>query len=133
MKFIVRRRNPGAIINITPLIDCMFLLVIFILIAARFDIAGGIPVNLPKAKSQAAPKTEAINVSVTKEGGIYLERDELTPDQLVERLTEAKAKHGDDVVLVINGDVQAMHGKVVEALNAATRAGVRMVSIRTRQ
>ncbi|MCD8139431.1 MAG: biopolymer transporter ExbD [Planctomycetaceae bacterium] len=137
MKFNVRKRSGSAVINLTPLIDCMFLLVIFIMIAARFEPDGGIQVDLPQARTGEAKKIESINLTVTADGRIYLEQDEVPVEGLEERIIEARTQKGDptgeDVVLVVHGDKEAHHGAVVAALDAAARAKQKKVTIRTRQ
>ncbi len=137
MKFLPRRKNAASPINMTPLIDCMFLLVIFIMLAARFEPEGGIPVDLPQASAKEAPKVEALNLTVTSEGRIYLEDTEVQVADLEQAIVKAREEAGDPVgdkiVLVIHGDKEAMHGNVVEALDAAARAKQQKVTIRTRQ
>ena len=136
MKFIPRRRSASSIINLTPLIDCMFLLVIFIMIAARFEPESGIPVDLPKARAGEARKVESINLTITSDGRVFLERDEVAVEDLERRIVEARTAAGDpdgeNIVLVVNGDKDAHHGRVVEALDAAARAKQKKVTIRTR-
>ncbi len=138
MKFSDRKRSGSAAMNLTPLIDCMFLLVIFIMIAARFEPEGGIPVDLPQAKSgETAKKVDRINLTVTNDGRVFLEQDEVKVEDLERKIIEARTRAGDpegkEVVLVVNGDKDANHGRVVEALDAAARAKQQKVTIRTRQ
>ncbi len=138
MKFTNAKRSNSSIINLTPLIDCMFLLVIFIMVAARFEPDGGIPVDLPTAKTGEAKKVPAlINLTVTADGKVYLEKDEVKIEDLERRIVEARTALGDpegkEVVLVVNGDKDAHHGTVVEALDAAARAKQQKVTIRTKQ
>lgn len=138
MKFITKRRNGGPNINLTPLIDCMFLLIVFIMIIARFDTDGGIQVDLPRASSGEAAKAPAfINLTITDDGRIYLEQREVPVDQLEQAIIDARTAAGDpdgnEVVLVVYGDKSAQHGKVVEALDAAARAKQKKVTIRTRE
>ena len=137
MKFLPRRKSTLSAINLTPLIDCMFLLVIFILLAARFEPEGGIPVDLPKAKAKESPKVEALHLTVTVEGRIYLEEQEVKPEDLEAAIVAARTAAGDPtgdrIVLVILGDKDAHHGSIVEALDAAARAKQQKVTIRTRQ
>ncbi|MDR1745094.1 MAG: biopolymer transporter ExbD [Planctomycetota bacterium] len=137
MKFNTRTRSGASVVNLTPLIDCMFLLVIFIMIAARFEPEGGIPVDLPKAAAGEAKKIEAINLTVTADGRVYLEQDEVPVEELEARLIAARTAKGDpegnEVVLVVHGDKEAPHGAVVAALDAAARAKQQKVTIRTRQ
>lgn len=138
MKFMARRRATSSVINLTPLIDCMFLLVIFIMIAARFEPDGGIPVDLPTASSGQPKKAPSIiNLSVTADGRIFLEQEEVPVEGLDERIVQARIAAGDpegeDVVLVVHGDRDAHHGAVVQALDAAAKAKQKKVTIRTRE
>ena len=137
MKFIARKRSTSSVINLTPLIDCMFLLVIFIMIAARFESDGGIPVDLPKARAGEAPKVKSINLSVTADGRVFIEQDEVAVEDLEMRIIEARTAAGDpdgeEIVLVVHGDKDAHHGVVVEALDAAARTKQKKVTIRTKQ
>lgn len=137
MKFTARKRSAGSAINLTPLIDCMFLLVIFIMIAARFDPDGGIPVDLPTASSGQAKKSQSINLTVTADGRVFMEQEEVLVEDLEKAIVAARTAAGDpegnDVVLVVYGDKDAHHGVVVEALDAAARAKQKKVTIRTKQ
>ncbi|MDR1534704.1 MAG: biopolymer transporter ExbD [Planctomycetota bacterium] len=137
MRFIARRRANAQIVNLTPLIDCMFLLVVFIMIAARFEPEAGIPVDLPRAGSAEARPPRSISLTITADGTFYLEKEEVAPEDLERRLIELRSAAGDpgggDVVLVVNGDRSANHGRVVEALDRAARTGQKKVAIRTRQ
>lgn len=139
MKFVPRRRGNASVINLTPLIDCMFLLVIFIMIAARFEPDGGIPVDLPKARSGDSERRrpETIDLTVTLDGKYYLGKELVAPEDLERRIVEVRTAAGDPdgerVVLVVYGDKNATHGRVVEALDAAARTKQKLVTIRTRQ
>ncbi|MCC8179484.1 MAG: biopolymer transporter ExbD [Planctomycetes bacterium] len=138
MKFIPKRRSGSSVINLTPLIDCMFLLVIFIMIVARFEPDGGIPVDLPQASSGEAQRPPSLlNLTITDDGRIYLEQEQIQPEDLEQAIVAARTAMGDpegkDVVLVVYGDKSAQHGRVVEALDAAARARQQKVTIRTRQ
>ena len=138
MKFSNRKRSGSAVINLTPLIDCMFLLVIFIMLIARFEPDGGIPVDLPKSRSGEARSTPArINLTVTSDGRVYIEQEEVPVAELERYIVEARTRAGDpegtETVLVVYGDKEAHHGTVVEALDAAARAKHQKVTIRTIQ
>ena len=137
MNFIPRKRSSSSIINLTPLIDCMFLLVIFIMIAARFEPDGGIPVDLPTARTGEPKKVTSINLTITEDGRVYLEQDEIAVEDLERGIIAARTAAGDpdgnEVVLVVHGDRNAHHGRVVEALDAAARAKQKKVTIRTKQ
>ena len=138
MRFQTPKRSTGSVVSLTPLIDCMFLLIIFIMIVARFEPDGGIDVNLPTARGgEAAPKVDRINLTVTADGKIFLEQEEVPPENLERRIIETRTAAGDpdgeEIVLVVYGDKDAHHGSIVEALDAAARAKQKKVTIRTKQ
>ena len=139
MKFTARKRSSSSILNLTPLIDCMFLLVIFIMIAARFEPDSGIAVDLPSAQAGAAreEKPKHISLTVTAEGRIYLEQEEVAIERLEDGIVRLRTEMGDpegkSVILVVYGDKEANHGTIVQALDAAARVKQQKVTIRTRQ
>lgn len=138
MKFNNRKHSGAAVINLTPLIDCMFLLVIFIMLIARFEPDGGIPVDLPKSSSgEARVLPTRINLTVTSDGRVYMEQEEVPVADLERYIIDARTKAGDpegkETVLVVYGDKEAHHGTVVEVLDAAARAKHQKVTIRTIQ
>lgn len=139
MKFTGGRRTGASPINLTPLIDCMFLLVIFIMIAARFEPDSGIGVDLPSSRGGASrqEKPKTLNLTVTVDGQYYLGDEHIPVERLDAAIESARAALGDpegkDVVLVIYGDREAHHEQIVEALDAASRARHQKVIIRTKQ
>ena len=138
MKFSAGRRPNSSVINLTPLIDCMFLLVIFIMIAARFEPDGGIPVDLPTASTGDSKSVPArINVTVTVDGKVFFDQEEVPIEDVERRIVERRTALGDpegnEAVLVIYGDKDAHHGRVVEVLDAAARAKQKKVTVRTKQ
>ena len=137
MRFAPKRRSSASI-NLTPLIDMMFLLVIFILVASRFEPDAGIAITLPTARAEGAPPPETtperVVVAVTRAGEVFMDGARVTAEEFENRLQEARAgmaSGGVEPVLVIEGDVAAPHGLVVEVLDAASRMGQRNIRIRT--
>lgn len=139
MKFTARKRSGSAVINLTPLIDCMFLLVIFIMIAARFEPDSGISVDLPTAgttERKAETKPERITVTVDVDGKVYLGSDEIgSMDVLEQRIADARAnaENPASLVLEIYGDKISQYGRIVEVMDAAQRAKQQQILIRTTQ
>ncbi|MDR1611241.1 MAG: biopolymer transporter ExbD [Planctomycetota bacterium] len=137
MSFLPEKKAGSSAINLTPLIDCMFLLVIFIMIAARFESEGGIPVDLPAASSKVVPRVETLTLTIAVDGAVFLGDEAVDIADLDAKIAAARTAAGDPdgerIVLVIKGDKDAQHGRIVQALDAATRAGQRRVTIRTRE
>jgi biopolymer transport protein ExbD len=125
----LRRRPPRkARIEIIPMIDTVFFLLVFFMMASlAMTVHGGIPVNLPKAARAEAAKTP-VSVSISREGVIYLEREPLEPAQLTARL-QARAGAEPDLAVVIEADTDVRHGRVVDVMDAARLAGVGKLAI----
>ncbi len=124
-----RRR---ARIEIIPLIDIMFfLLATFIMVSLSMIQNQGLPVNLPSASSAKADSSHpSAALSVTSDGRVYWNKEEVTMDSLTGRL-QGLAGSDPDAKVIINGDKKADFGTVVAVLDAARKAGIRHTAIRT--
>ena len=125
-----RSRKAYDDINITPMLDLAYvLLVIFILMATAS--VQGIKVDLPKAsaaQSLAQPKTIAI--TVTTEGQIFMDAFPVTLADLEVRLRNAKASNP-DVPIVLKGDQTAHYGKITEVLDLCRRLDLDKIGLVT--
>ncbi|MCI4644720.1 MAG: biopolymer transporter ExbD [Hyphomonadaceae bacterium] len=123
-----QKRKPYDEINITPMVDLTFvLLVIFILMTTAS--VQGIKVNLPKASSAASlakPTTRAITVD--SRGQIYLDTFPVTIEQLERELRTYKATNPEFPV-VIKGDQVTQYGRIMEALDACARVGLTQIGL----
>ncbi|MEX2222522.1 MAG: biopolymer transporter ExbD [Candidatus Rokuibacteriota bacterium] len=125
----LRRRPPRkARIEIIPMIDTVFFLLVFFMMASlAMTVHGGIPVNLPKAaRAEAARAPVSISISISREGVIYLERDPVDAAQLTARLL---ARTEPELAVVIEADTDVRHGRVVDVMDAARLAGVGKLAI----
>jgi len=113
-------------INLTPLIDTLFLLLIFLVVTSRFVEHPGIKVNLPKAGTAELLKTGDVVVYVDAVGGIYMGGKKIIQGTLV-GILEGKKKAQPDFALVLRADREAPYGKVVAVLDAAKAAGIERV------
>ena len=132
------RREPSAeerepTINLTPLMDVMFLLVIFFAVSTTFRIHPGISVNLPKAKSENTIKQDRSIVAVlTEKGNIFLDGIPVQRKNLLRSLKTRQAA-SPALVFVLQADEGARHGQVVELMDAAKRVGISKLGIATRK
>jgi len=128
-----RRRRAGAILNLTPLIDIVFLLLVFFMLTSHFIENQAIDINLPKAKSGSeALEQEFVEIILNPQGELLV-NGRLVP---LERLQETirGALHAPDVRFVrLRGDHQAQLGVVVSIIDAARGAGAESLDILTEQ
>lgn len=117
-------------INITPMLDLAYvLLVIFILMATAS--VQGIKVDLPKASSAVSlvqPKTIALTVN--NQGQIFMDAFPVTLSDLETRLRNAKAQNP-EVPIVLKGDATAQYGKITEVLDLCRRLELNKVGLVT--
>ena len=129
-----RPSTDEAGISLTPLIDVVFLLLIFFMVSTTFDRHADIQLQLPAADREASPAERAwIDVLIDARGEFYVDGRELVnrrPETLERILREVIGERPDDPVL-IRADANATHQAVVTALDVVGRLGIRSVSIAT--
>ena len=123
--------NKRARLEILPLIDCMFLLLVFFVYSMMtMTQSRGIPLNLPGAKTAPAVREEGLTVSITSAGEIYLDKERVGLDELSARI--AKARSADpSLTVLIRGDALARHGAVVKVLDILRTLSIERVAIQT--
>jgi biopolymer transport protein ExbD len=123
--------KPYDDINITPMLDLAYVLLVIFIIMTTASVQG-LKVNLPKASaapSLAKPQTKAI--TVTNEGKIFLDTIPVTLDELAERLTQMKAQTPDFPV-VVRGDSQTQYQKIMDVLDLLGRIGITQIGLATK-
>lgn len=132
MDFSSGRARRGAIeINLTPLIDIVFILLIFFLITSTFVTNEGIEVDKPSAgTADVLEPADNIAIGITKDGNFIHERNLFSSGDIKERLQEYK-KDRPKAAIIIQGDTAAQLGKVVELMDIARQVGYRDIAIAT--
>jgi len=118
----------SAELNLTPLIDMVFILLIFFVVTSSFVKESGIEVNRPTAKSAERQERGNIIISVSKEGEIWIDRRKVAIDALRANVERLHAENPEGSV-IIAADKEALTGSLVQALDQARLAGVSNVSI----
>ena len=127
-----RRRREAITLDITPLVDCVFLLLIFFMLSTTFVIAPGIRVSLPPARSDGVEtQSRDYRVKIDAAGLIYAGGEAVAPDALEEKLRRA-LEADRETMLVIEADEAARHKTVVEVMDRAKSAGMLRMAIATR-
>ncbi len=122
MHFRVRNKSRVPAINVTSLIDVLFLLVIFVLLSAKFEPDAGIRVDLPQGKSRETVQNEPVTLKVTQDGTIFFEKTETSLEALPEAIRKMRTDKSDPV-LVIEADKRVEWERVVQVTDAAKTAG----------
>jgi biopolymer transport protein ExbD len=126
---LARRARRKARIEIIPMIDTVFFLLVFFMMASLAMAAyRGVPVNLPRAFTGQGTAPDSASITVTRDGATYLDREPVPPATLGERL-RARLESGRELAVVINADADVAHGRVVDVLDQARGAGVTRLAI----
>lgn len=126
---LLRRAPHKARIEIIPMIDTVFFLLVFFMMASlSMTVYRGLPVNLPKAASGQQELQENASVTLTKGGRIYLNKE---PASLENLATQVKAllPANPNLAVIINADEEVPHGRVVAVLDEVRSAGVAKLAI----
>ena len=124
-----RRETKKARIEIIPMIDTIFFLLVFFMIStlsmAQYR---GMPVNLPKAASGQQAPAESAAITIDKEGRLFLNKQAIDESALGGSLREQLEKNP-DLLVVINADDGVEHGRVVEVMDMARGVNVAKMAI----
>lgn len=115
-------------LDIAPLIDVVFLLLIFFMLTSNFVLQPGIKVRLPKAVTSEIIDSENLIVSVTAQDLTYLNYKPIQTAALQDLLEEAGRNQSS---VLIKSDVGASVGKIVEIWDLCRRSGISKVNIAT--
>ncbi|MGD8389083.1 MAG: biopolymer transporter ExbD [Desulfobacteraceae bacterium] len=132
MRFVRTRKEDDPRLGIAPLIDIVFLLLIFFMVTSHFDLASGVRLQLPKMTTRLdeAPKQET-TIVIDQEGNTYLEGERISGDALKKRLAELVGENDLERV-ILQADQESKHGAVLSVIDLARTAGVRSVIIAAR-
>src|SRR5579872_2196273 len=132
-----KNKAPGAIadINVTPMVDVMLVLLIIFMVITPM-LSKGVSVDKVKTRNpiamQAADKSDAITISVTKDGKTYLNTTQLPASELAPKVKDLLSNRLDKMVY-LKGDQRAKYEVVMEVVANLQAAGVDQVGLLTEQ
>ena len=121
-----------ARIEIIPMIDTMFFLLVFFMIATlSMTLQRGMPVNLPGAESSTDKIQEEVSLSITKEGTIFFNKEPIDIGGLEGRLAAVRQRDPDPSI-IINADESVQHGLVIQVMDKVRTSGINNMAIATK-
>ena len=117
-------------INLTPMLDVVFITLIFFIVTASFVKEAGIDVNKPNGTQSVMPKNANIFIAVTEDEKVWIDKREVDIDSVRANLERLMAEQPSDVI-IIQADEEAEHGVVVEVMDQIKSAGIDRISIAT--
>ncbi|RLA94236.1 MAG: biopolymer transporter ExbD [Deltaproteobacteria bacterium] len=126
------RRTKAVDINMAPLIDMVFILLIFFLVTTSFVRESGVDVQRPKAKSAVTKEKINLIIGVTKDGIIYIENHPVDIRSIRARMERFLAETPEGSVIIV-ADKDSKTGTVIQVLDECRLAGVKNVSVAARK
>ena len=128
------RSSDGVEINLAPLIDVVFILLIFFMVTTTFNRESELKINLPQATIESNPEQDQLlELIIDASGGYYINGKAVVNSQpvtLVGALKKALDEQ-EDVSMTIRADARVAHQSVVTAMDSAAKVGINRISIAT--
>jgi len=124
------RSDDESDINLTPMLDVVFIMLIFFIVTATFIKQAGIDVSRPEALTAIQKPTVSVLIAIGENGDIWIDKQKVDPTAIrahIERLHAENPKGG----LVVQADRAAKSEKLMAVLSAARAAGLTEVAIAT--
>lgn len=127
-----RRVRVLTNLNVTPLIDIMFMQIIFFMVSSTLVVHHGMLVKLPEAKNAKLTKESKLVVYITKDDKLYVNKDEISPEYLKERIQEFIINTGKKDV-TIKSDKEVVYGKIIKIIDICKESGILNISFTTKK
>jgi len=127
---VTRRYRKKSILNLTPMIDIVFLLIIFFMVSSTLVKTRGMDVKLPRSASSDAETKNLIVISLTEREQIYVNDQKTTLTTLGRDLKKLQVELDQEVV-IIKGDKSSSYNKMIQIMDIAKIAGMKKISLAT--
>ena len=124
-----RKTRKTVALEVTPLVDVVFLLLIFFLLTATYVKNPNLDIDLPKASlDQAASNKKDISIAIKEDGELRYENEAVSIEKL-EGILSAEYANEEESIIVIRADKGSRHGRVVEVMDLAKKIGFQKLAI----
>jgi biopolymer transport protein ExbD len=123
-----RREEGGSEVDLTPMLDVVFIMLIFFIVTASFVKEAGIDVTRPPAATAERKERGNILVAITENDQVWMDRRQVDPRALRANIERLHAENPGGSV-VIQADTKSKNGLLVQVMDAARLAGVKSVSL----
>ena len=126
-----KSKRGDLLVDLTPMIDVVFLMLIFFMVSTSFTANNSIKLDLPQSKAQAAEKDiEQVTVSINNNGQLFVQDEPVVDGELRRRILNI-SKGDPNMRVVLRADANAKHKRVVFVLDTVRELGMGKVGIAT--
>lgn len=127
-----RQPEEEAQIDMTPMLDIVFIMLIFFIVTTVFVKQAGQEVNKPEGETAVQYKNANIFIAITADGDIWMDRRQIAEEAVKANLEKLLLEQPTDVVF-IQADTKAKHGLVIEVMDQVKAAGIDRVAFAVRE
>lgn len=131
MKF-GKKKKRKVLINITSLIDVLFLLLIFFMVSSTFIENPGMDLELPESESSTLKEIKDLILQINPDGRLFLNSREVY-DSTLESSLQTEHLKNPEAALILKADKNVIHGRVVQVMDAARKLGITKLIIATEE
>jgi biopolymer transport protein ExbD len=121
-----RSRRRKVLINITPLIDVLFLLLIFFIVSSTFLEQPSITVELPSAETSEAERIEEYVITVSSDGITYINDLSIPREALLPKL-EAIYRREPEANIILKADTNVSYGVIIDLIDTVRKSGLKKI------
>ena len=126
-----RKKRNDYIVDITPLIDVVFLMLIFFMVSTTFNVSSSLKLDLPTSKAKATEQEKKqVTININKQGQIYVGDELVSDDALRKRILNA-SKGDTSMRVVLRADADTHHKRIVYVLDVLRELNMGKVGIAT--
>ena len=127
-----RKQKKTAGINITSLVDVLFIILIFVLVSTTFLEQPALNIELPEAKTAGLQRVEKLVVSISEKGQIYFNDTPIKKEDLGPKLQMYIKKEGEELPVILKADKKVNYGLVINVMDIMRSVGIsKLVALTT--
>ena len=123
-----KKRDTGSLIDLSPLIDVVFLLLIFFMVSTTFKDDHGMDLTLPEASSVMQKDQQDMGLWVNEDGQIFVDGTLVKLSELKEYLKKSGGEDLAEKTIILNIDRNISHGRVVKIMDAVKGSGAKGIA-----
>lgn len=127
------RKKTNPVVDLSPMLDVIFQLILFFLVSTTFNLLPAINVNLPKSSTSSGAESSCITISVEENGALWFNDEKVSEKELAGLLSNFDTKEIErkNFPVLISADENVKNGKIVELFDIIRMSGFAFVSLRT--
>jgi len=125
------RKSESVRIDITSLIDVVFLLLIFFMVSTTFLDRPGLKLALPSTKTSEASRVEKLVITVTRDDRVFVGIEEVDMDILAQKIEEYVKRTTEEKTVRIRGDRKVNFGTIIKIMDICRQHGAEGITIET--